>query len=421
MVVKKVAAVIRSIPLPRQVRERTRQERAAQAITDGGHLALPRGLLDRVERGQRPLGEVILEALLRELLVRVHPGDDEHREALGDGPAHEGVLGAEIDDVILVDPRRHDEQRSLVDLLGRRRELDELHQIGLEDDLARRGGDVAAQLEGLHVLHANPQVALPGLEIFEQVGEALHQVLAAALQRGLEHRGVERDHVGRRHRVDELAGVEVDALRRLGIEALHVGHGLLEGARREQVRLLDEIEDGALGPLLVLEAAVLGRGLDDGLDLGAEHAAGGALPEREVVLPEAHLDLDHLLRARHHLLRQLEEGLGDHAAPLRGRRRDFALGLAAEEIGDQLAAGLGDAREALGYDLAIGELEGGLLLVAHGQRRVSAIRAGLVDGRPTGAAVMMRAHVRTPRKAPAPPRRHDGGRRDRRGLSRARR
>ena len=70
-------------------------------------------LLDRVERGEDAFAHVVLEALLGLALVGVDPGDDEHGEALRDRPADEGLLGVEIEDVELVDPRRHDQQRPL--------------------------------------------------------------------------------------------------------------------------------------------------------------------------------------------------------------------------------------------------------------------------------------------------------------------
>src|SRR3546814_6607859 len=64
-------------------------------------------------------------------LVGIDPGDHEDRVALLDGPADEGVLRPQVEDVILVDPRRDDQQRALVDLLGRGRVLDELHEVVL--------------------------------------------------------------------------------------------------------------------------------------------------------------------------------------------------------------------------------------------------------------------------------------------------
>ena len=65
--------------------------------------------------------------------------------------ADERLLRAQVEDVELVDPGRHDQQRRRVHALGARRILDQLDEVVLEHDLAGRGGDVAADLEGLHV------------------------------------------------------------------------------------------------------------------------------------------------------------------------------------------------------------------------------------------------------------------------------
>ena len=52
-----------------------------------------------------------------------------------------------LEHVELVDPRRHDEQRAAPDVGRRRRILDELHQLVLIDDLARRRRYVFAEPE----------------------------------------------------------------------------------------------------------------------------------------------------------------------------------------------------------------------------------------------------------------------------------
>ncbi len=73
--------------------------------------------------------------------------DHEHGEALVDRPFDEALRRVEVENVEAVDPGREDEQRRFVHLLRRRLVLDELVERRLVDDLARRGRDVAAQLE----------------------------------------------------------------------------------------------------------------------------------------------------------------------------------------------------------------------------------------------------------------------------------
>ena len=180
-VVKKVAALIRSSRLLLHPGQRRGQQRAAEAVADRSDLALAGRLLDRVERRQRTLQHVVLERLVAELLVRVDPGQDEDGVALVDAELDEAVLRLQVEDVELVDPRRHDHQRPLVHLLGRRRVLDQLHQVGLEHDLARRGRDVPADLERVEVGHPDREPALAALEILQHVLQAAQQVLAAGL------------------------------------------------------------------------------------------------------------------------------------------------------------------------------------------------------------------------------------------------
>ncbi len=66
------------------------------------------------------------------------------------------------------------------------------------------------------------QLAAAPLEIAEQVVQAAEQVLAAGLGGLAQHLGVGQQEVGGAERVDELAGIEVDLLRGLGRQAVHM-------------------------------------------------------------------------------------------------------------------------------------------------------------------------------------------------------
>ena len=70
------------------------------------------------------------------------------------------------------------------------------------DHLARRRGEVAADLERARLGLGQ----LPRADVVEHVGEALEQVLAAGLDRPLQHLRVGQREVGRAHRVDEACG-----------------------------------------------------------------------------------------------------------------------------------------------------------------------------------------------------------------------
>ena len=199
-------------------------------------------LLDGVHRGQRALGEVVVEALARERLVRVDPRDDEHRVSLVHGPPDEGIALPQIEDVVLVDPRRNDEQRPPVHLLRGRRVLDQLEELVLEDHLAGGDRDVLAELEGVLVGHADAQLAAAAPEVVEQVVQALQQVLAAARHRFAQHLRVGQHEVRRRERVYVLPRVEVDLPGGLLVEPRHLAERAVQVLGRDEVGLLDVVE-----------------------------------------------------------------------------------------------------------------------------------------------------------------------------------
>src|SRR3546814_12414767 len=62
-------------------------------------------------------------------------------------PGDEAFRGVQIEDIEAVDPRREDDEWDGENLLRRRRIVDELIEIGLVDDLARRRRDIHADLE----------------------------------------------------------------------------------------------------------------------------------------------------------------------------------------------------------------------------------------------------------------------------------
>jgi hypothetical protein len=58
------------------------EQRAAKAVADQVEFLFAGLLADHVDGGDRAFGHVVVEALLRQLGIRVHPGNDEHRVAL---------------------------------------------------------------------------------------------------------------------------------------------------------------------------------------------------------------------------------------------------------------------------------------------------------------------------------------------------
>ena len=110
---------------------------------------LSRCFLDRVDGSQRSVEHVVDEILVRKARIGVNPRDHEYGESLVDAPFHQRILLAKVENVVFVDPWRHDQQRPLVDFLGGGFVLDQLDQLILVDDLSRRGRDIDPKLEGL--------------------------------------------------------------------------------------------------------------------------------------------------------------------------------------------------------------------------------------------------------------------------------
>ena len=178
--------------------------------------------------------------------------------------------------------------------LGRGRVLDELDDVVLEDDLARRGRDVAADLEGLDVGLADLQDIARLLHVVDEVGHALHEVLAAGAQRLAQHHGIGEGKIRGRQRACQLLEVELGALARALVEALGIVEHVLEPARGDEIGLLPEVEVGVAAPLRIVEAIVAGLGLGHGQRLRAHHALRGRPGELQVVAGERRLRLGHL-------------------------------------------------------------------------------------------------------------------------------
>jgi len=187
-----------------------------------------------------------------------------------------------------------------------------------------------------------PTVA-PALEVHQQVAQAAQQVVAAGLHGAAQDLGVGQQEVGRAHRLDELAGVEVDLLRGARRQAVDVAHDVLHVAGGQQVGLLDEVEHLLL-PGGVAEARVLGVGLDHRRGVEAPEAARGVLPEGEVVLPEADLRLHQPGGVGHQPRGHVHERAADVervglAAASRGGGVEH---LPAQPVADQAAGAFGD-------------------------------------------------------------------------------
>ena len=207
-------------------RQRGGEQRAADAIAGGVHLHLAGDLFDHVHRGERALLHVVGEGLLAERLVGIDPRNHEHGDALVDAPLDVRLLRTEIENVKLVDPRRHDQQRRAQHGCRRRLILDELHQLVLVDHLARRDRHVAADLEVGRGL-ADAQRAASGLHVLGEHRHAARQIVGVRRHGLAQHFRVGQDEVRRRQRVGDLLDVELRLLARVVVDALRLLHELV--------------------------------------------------------------------------------------------------------------------------------------------------------------------------------------------------
>ncbi len=187
----------------------------------------------------------------------------------------ERILRPQIENVELVDARRHDEQRPLVDLGGGRSVLDELDQLVAEHDAARREGEVAADRECRLVGHGDAAA----LCVADQVGESLGEAGAAGLEGELKRLGIGRQEIRRRDGVRVLLGEEAQPLLRPRV-ALRQRRELAHVIGIKQVAVLEPGEVGLLAPFLRREAPIHDPGHGAGLCCGSGVAAERLLPER---------------------------------------------------------------------------------------------------------------------------------------------
>ncbi|MCY1358832.1 hypothetical protein D9M69_453760 [compost metagenome] len=199
--------------------------------------------------------------------IGVAPADHEHLQAVLQRVLDEALLGAEVEDVELVDLRRHDQQRLEVLLLAHRLVLDQLQHLVAEHHRAGGGGQVLADLEGLLVHLAGQAVVVQ--QVVVQVAQAAQQAAAAAVEQLLDRQRVEQA-VGRRQRIAEQRGDEQRAGAVVGAEVAFVdpqGELFLPS----QVGLQAASVEGVEAPARVGEAAVGGIGLVGGV--ADQHAA----------------------------------------------------------------------------------------------------------------------------------------------------
>ena len=180
---------------------------AADAIADRVHRLLWHAPPHFRQRRQKAELHVIVHAELAVPGVRVLPRDHEDRVPLLDQVAHQGIARREVEDVVLHDPRRGDQDRLGVDVRGLRGVLQQLDEAVAEHHLAGRDRHLLADLEGLGAGGAS---ALDrAARVVEPVLEAADQILPGLGGRALQELGVGLQEVGRGGRLEQHAPGEI--------------------------------------------------------------------------------------------------------------------------------------------------------------------------------------------------------------------
>ena len=218
-----------------------------------------------------------------------------------DGVARKGVLGLQVEDVELVDARRHEQQRALVDLCRGRLVFDELEELVFKNHRALGDGEVLADFKLAFVRHGH----MPLTQVVEHVGHALGEAFAMRLDGFFLRLGVEGEKVAGRGRRHPLVHGKAQARLGLGITFSEFGHRL-EGALVEQIHGGGERRHRVLAPSVALEAAVF--------QLGALVQA--LVPEFRGLLDVVALQVHHLARVKAQL-RQLHRWRGARRGALR--------------------------------------------------------------------------------------------------------
>ena len=234
-----------------------------------------------VDRGQHAAFEVVVPGEVPELRWNVAPGNHEHGVALFDRVPDEGIFRPQVENVVLVDARRDDQQRTLEHGRRRRRVLISSISLVLKDDAARCHRQIASYLECRLVGHRDPAP----LRVGDQIRCALGDRCALRRKRELQGVGIGRQKIRRCNRADVLVGDERQPFFGVRIGLRQIGQ-LAHVVGVEQVGILDERKVRLLAPSLCREPSIAIR-LDGG---GHTVCAEDARPERFEFLLIARVD-----------------------------------------------------------------------------------------------------------------------------------
>ena len=258
------------------------------------NLAIRADRVDRFQRVHHAHATIVVQGQVTIIGGRVAPRDGEDGEALFGQVFHHRVLRRQVENIILHDPGRHDQDRFGVNLLGVGRVLDQFDQVIAEDDPAGGDGNVFTWNE---VFGADRRFFLDlAANVFAPVFETLDEVLSARLPHplqnfrigeGIVRRGEDVQHLARDER-DDFLMMRTDA-RNIVREVVPPLLGQQEGLRPDAKRLLS--------PGRVTEAVVAGQRLDAAISFFLAHC-GQQIGRQAVAFAESLLDHFQLLAWR---------------------------------------------------------------------------------------------------------------------------
>ena len=131
------------------------------------------------------------------------------------------------------------------------------------------------------------ETAMPGLDVLSQHVHAAHQILGLRGEGLAQQFGIGQHEVRRRDRIGDLAHVEIGLLHDVRIETLGIAHQPVRPLHREEIGLLEKIEELVARPFRIGEALVPGVRRGDRFDRLARHPFDRIGPEVEIRLAEA--------------------------------------------------------------------------------------------------------------------------------------
>ena len=212
---------------------------------------------------------------------------------------------------------------------------------------------MSADLEHLGIGLADAQLAMAGLDVLGEHMHAAHQVLGSRGDRLAHQLRIGQNKIRRRDRIGNLPDVEIGFVQGVGIKPLGIMDQPLRPVDREQVGLLEKIEELIARPFRIGEALVARIGRRNRRDLLSGHALDRIPPEVEIRLAQARLQLEGALGVADPVIHDLAQRFDD-VGHLRILVVDTAL-LARPQIGGQCPAPfLHDAGDVVGKLLDVG-------------------------------------------------------------------